>query len=396
MAIKWSKLKPSKYPGIRIRPEDGIYVVRVKQTDPRTGKKPEVSRVMEPGSTMEDALALRAELVRLVKSGQYRKDVPLRRETLSDYALRWIVRKKGEGLRKHTIERYVDTLEKHILPRLGDVYVDALGPRDIIDWLQYSLDKLMKNGKRYSRWSVSSWYSTLRNIVSDLVIEHELPRNPCNGVRGPKKPPAPRGERYLEPHQLREFLVRVRLHCPQHYAIALVLTMYGLRWEEASALLDKHVDEVAMELRIVQTHVRGHLYPTKNEKKNILPLVSMVLQAIREHQGLMDMRGNPGRSGGLIFPATNGGYRLPSSVSKGWGTVSRTMELDWVVTPHDLRRSYQNLLRQANVNQIVQQALMGHSSDAMTEHYSHVGMEEKRQAQSKVVDFLQVKEAQEG
>ena len=37
---------------------------------------------------------------------------------------------------------------------------------------------------------------------------------------------------------------------------------------------------------------------------------------------------------------------------------------------------------------------MGHSFDAMTECYSHVGMEEKRQAHVKVVELVQYREGE--
>ena len=40
---------------------------------------------------------------------------------------------------------------------------------------------------------------------------------------------------------------------------------------------------------------------------------------------------------------------------------------------------------------IIQQAMMGHSSEAMTEHYSFVDMEEKRRAHKGVVDLLDYK-----
>ncbi len=127
---------------------------------------------------------------------------------------------------------------------------------------------------------------------------------------------------------------------------------------------------------------------------DVLFVVSLVQfpEAIREHQRLMKLRRNPGYRKGLLFPDNNGDYRLPSSVGKGWKFVSESMTLPWVVTPHDLRRSYQNLLRQASVNMVVQQALMGHSSDAMTQHYSHVDMEEKRKAHDGVISLLQHKE----
>ena len=101
-----------------------------------------------------------------------------------------------------------------------------------------------------------------------------------------------------------------------------------------------------------------------------------------------DRTGYPGIEKGILFPSRSGTYRGPSSVTKAWSDTSRKLGLSWMVRPHDLRRSYQNLLRQANVGSIVQQALMGHSTDAMTEHYSHVRMEEKRAAQKNVVSLL--------
>ena len=278
------------------------------------------------------------------------------------------------------------------MPFLGELYVDAITSRDILQWRDWASSKLMRNGKPYSAWSVDKWFTVLRNIIGDAVVEYELPRNPCDGVRGVKKPRAPRSRRYLTAAQLREFLRLVQLHCPQHFGITLVVAMYGLRWEEASALHLEHVDVEAMEIRIVQSQVRRKVYPTKNESHKVLPLHDEVLAAIGQHQELLRVRGNPGLERGLLFPDSNGNYRLTSSVAKGWKTVSEAMSLPWIVTPHDLRRSCQNLLRQASISMVVQQSLMGHSSDAMTQHYSHVAMDEKRQAQEKVVDLLKYKE----
>ena len=60
MAIKWSELTKTRYPGVRERSADGVLVVQVKQIDPRTGRRREIHRVMEPGTTIEEALAERA------------------------------------------------------------------------------------------------------------------------------------------------------------------------------------------------------------------------------------------------------------------------------------------------------------------------------------------------
>lgn len=273
--------------------------------------------------------------------------------------------------------------------------MDGLTSRHIMGWRDWAASRLMSNGKAFSAWSLASWFSVLRNIVKDAVLEYDLPRDPCHGVRGVKKPRAPRATRYLTAQQVREFLRLVGVHCPQHYAITLILAVYGLRWEEASALHTQHLDRETGELRVVQAQVRRKLFPTKNESHKMLPLSDEVIRAVDGHREMLRVRRNPGLEKGLLFPDVNGDYRLPSSVLKGWTAVSRAMNLAWNVTPHDLRRSYQNMLRQASVNLVVQQALMGHSSDAMTMHYSHVEMGEKRAAQDKIINLLQFKNAQE-
>ncbi len=251
----------------------------------------------------------------------------------------------------------------------------------------------MRNGKPYSRWTVAAWFTVVRNIVREAVSEYSLLHNPCDGVRGIRKPRAPRSKRYLDAAQLREFLRLVELCCRQHHAITLVSVVYGLRWEEVSGLHVEHVNEEAMELHIVQAHVRKEIYPTKNEAHKILPLHQEVLEAIKAEQERLRVEENSGLEQGILFPGKTGQYRVPASVYKGFKTVSEAMGLSWVVTPHDLRRSCQNLLRRASVSMVVQQALMGHSSVAMTQHYSHVDMDEKRQGVDGVVSLLEFRAA---
>jgi len=50
-----------------------------------------------------------------------------------------------------------------------------------------------------------------------------------------------------------------------------------------------------------------------------------------------------------------------------------------------MRRTFNNLMRRAQVDTVVLHATIGHSSDRMTEHYSHVDVEEKLAAVSRLV-----------
>ncbi len=89
-----------------------------------------------------------------------------------------------------------------------------------------------------------------------------------------------------------------------------------------------------------------------------------------------------------MFPSRKGGYRFTSSVEKAYNKASEAIGLEWKVRPHDLRRTAVNLMRQANVGDIIQRSLVGHSSSEMTEHYSSVSINEKREAHAKVLSFL--------
>lgn len=388
MAINWKDFRKTRYPGVWKHVAGAGFAVRVRKKNPVTGETVDVARILE-NTTETQAVEYRLEIVKEIEAGTYgeeetEQEIP----TLGDYAASWLKRKKMERLRPHTLEGYRVALQKHILPELGTLRLDEVTAKHIYGWKDSVSENLMRNGRPYARWTVSSWFSILRNIIREGSGEYSLPRNPCDGVRGIRKPKAPRAKRHLKTAQVGEFLRLVKIHCPQHYGITLVLMMYGVRWEEASALHADHIDEDGMELHVVQAQVRRKLFPTKNENRKTLPLNREVLDAIRHEQARLKVSKNPGLRDGKLFPDKNGEYRLPSSVHKGWKAVSEAMELEWVVTPHDLRRTCQNLLRQASVNMVVQQAMMGHSSDAMTEHYSHVNMDEKRGALDKVVSIM--------
>ena len=382
-----------EYPGVRKRPEDGALIIRVKQTDPRTGKKVELFRVLEHGDVQE-AVAERAELVRQLKDGTYRNEKGLKM-TLGDYSKSWIRQKKNEGLRPGSVRQNVNVLRKFILPYLGDVYVDALTPMDIRQW-QIKIGPLKKpKGGKYSQWSVAGWVAVLRNIMRDAVVEFGLQINPAMGLKKVSKPKSPRADRHLNLQQLRIFLKLVEKWYPEHYPITLVLATYGLRWGEAAALHVEHIDEEAMELRVVQAHTKGRVTRTKTDSHKYLPLDLGVLKVLKEHVDWLTRTEHPDIDKGLLFPGRFGGYRLPGSCGRAWKKVSKVMGLEWNVTGHDLRRTFQNMLRQAGVGLTVQQALMGHSSTQMTEHYSSISRDEKRQAMAEVVSFMNFKNVKE-
>jgi integrase len=58
------------------------------------------------------------------------------------------------------------------------------------------------------------------------------------------------------------------------------------------------------------------------------------------------------------------------------------------ITPHGLRRTFNNLVRQVEADAVVIRSITGHSTEQMREHYSHVGVEEKQRAQRGVAELV--------
>src|SRR3990167_11139711 len=100
------------------------YQVRVKRVNARTGKQE--NRKATVTGTRTDARRKRDELRHALKSL-----TPMPRKiSLSAFALSWLEQRVAAGLKTSTIRRYRYCLE-HVIPALGDLYVNALSPGDI-------------------------------------------------------------------------------------------------------------------------------------------------------------------------------------------------------------------------------------------------------------------------
>ena len=87
-----------------------------------------------------------------------------------------------------------------------------------------------------------------------------------------------------------------------------------------------------------------------------------------------------------VFPSTVGTPRRAGSMRKAMSTLSEMLELDFNITPSVLRRTFNTLLEAANVDKLVLWSQLGHSSDAMTKHYSYVHHDRKKEGVLRVFD----------
>jgi hypothetical protein len=74
----------------------------------------------------------------------------------------------------------------------------------------------------------------------------------------------------------------------------------------------------------------------------------------------------------LLFPSETGSFRSPSALDKPFSEVGKAIRLRKRITPRAMRRTFQDLARNADIEAIARQKICGHATDEMSDLYSTV------------------------
>lgn len=352
--------------------------IRISTLDGRTGKKTDTKRVFE--GTLTEARRARAELLAEVRAtGSVRRE----RTRLSDYAASWL-EQRADQLKPSVVRKYGTSLTLHVLPALGDLYLDAIGPADVRTYVSDRL-KVAQGATALNELRL------LRTIARDSVADGHCAAYWCDRVRAPEV----RAHDEDRPNMLTAAqLARVLTAVPKtHYALVLLIATTGLRWGEASALRWEDLDLAAGVVRVRRGNWKGRAVDTKTKgSRRAVALLPEVARAL----------GTPPPEGGLLFPTQAGQMHRGSPLAKVLTRACVAAGLaQWVpgetpkearanrralrttglrITPHGLRRTFNNLARQHTSGQVLR-SITGHATEAMTDHYSLVGISEKATVQ---------------
>jgi integrase len=335
----------------------------------------------------------------------------------------WLMNKKASGRRFSTLVSAAQILEQHILPVLGELYVDAITGQDVRDWLTFSATKekkkrklkkktkkprkkkpggQIKKSKRYASVSVNGWLRLLKNVLRDAVADFGLDRDPTIRIAALQEDPKEDASKSLTADELRWVLGAAKALVEKKeipaimYTILLVGFFTGMRWSELSALEWKDLDEEGPCIRIRRGQVRQHVSGTKTRKTRTVAIPEFVLEELREHRKAQIRDQVKGLEKGIVFPSRVGNYRCPSSLVKALPKICNEAGISKTISPHWMRHTLNNLMRQAKVDRIVLRATTGHAAEEMTEHYSHVSLDEKREASAKVVQMVGLEPGRKG
>lgn len=271
MPIKRTELKESGIPGIKT---DGLgrYVVCVRWTDPKTGRRRKREKVAK---SLEDAVLFKERL-----NGS-EVPTPRTRMRFADYAEQW-VKQHGSSLASSTRERYIAEIAR-VMVVLGDHYVDMIEEDDVAAWR----DAFARD---VAPTTVNAHHRTLRVALDPLVKKGILRRNPARDLSTlPEGRTRGRRGTSLNAEQFAEVLDATRALVgaafPQDIGrMLLTVAWTGMRRGELLALKWEDVREGELHVCRALCKVKRVEKSTKTDDPRLVPIPAPLREILDEQR----------------------------------------------------------------------------------------------------------------
>jgi integrase len=312
-----------------------------------------------------DAEAFEAEIIRRKRTG----DLDLLtggKETLADFGQEWWRLYVVPNLADRTQRSYAGLWDRHVLPRLGAMRLNAITP-EVVERYRAELE-----AAGVGQPTVARALTLLQGALQRAVEWRRIGSNPVKVVRKPKvrryrevRPPAP-----TTVERLRAAATGRRRHGHRDATLISVLAYAGLRPQEALALRWHAVRDRTL-LIDRAADGQGGVKSTKTQHSRTVRLLGPLAQDLAEWRL---RRGRPDDDA-LVFPNLQGGIWNDQAWQTwhrdAWRPACRAAGLTGV-RPYDLRHSFVSLLIQEgrSVVDIARQA--GHSPTMTLDVYGHV------------------------
>jgi integrase len=265
-----------------------------------------------------------------------------------------------------TWSAYRSHLRLHILPRLGDMPLNAIRRQHIKVLIKELTTKMA---------SVTDVVKVLSLVLREAVEDRRIPFNPAHGVkvalrRRPERPAA-------TPIQVAQIAARMRRRADQILVITAAYT--GMRWGELTGLdranLDLDRADIYIHPEVGALHeVDGKLFlgpPKTHDSARHVRLPDFLVGLLAEQ---LDSHPYP-----TVFPGARGALQRRSNFSRrAWLPAvdgDPDDDLPAIVEGmhfHDLRHTHKTWMIEDNIPEVAQAARIGHRLPGVRGIYSHV------------------------
>ena len=312
--------------------------------------------------TMAAARSWRAEAVTAIRRGTLtaERQVTLRQaaETLIDGMAGGTIRNRsGDRYKPSVVRGYRANLERHVLPALGNMKLDAVARADV----QGLCNRLIAAGGSPS--TVRNAIMPLRVLYRRALREGQVAVSPLEHL----ELPAVRGtrDRVASPEEAAALLAALPARDRAVWATALYA---GLRLGELTALRVEDVDLAAGRISVERSWdpQEGAIEPKSRSGRRRVPIAEELREHLAEHLLLS------GRRQGLIFGRSDtlplAHVSLRERALRAWARAGLEP-----IGLHECRHTFASMCIAAGVNARGLMAYLGHSSIQMTfDRYGHL------------------------
>jgi integrase len=321
----------------------------------------------------QQALEILQTRVSAVSQQQHRSKVTV---TFSDFVRSEWKPNAALALKKSSMRIYSYTLEKHILPTLGELPVRDLG----IAQIEACLSKLKQKGHATS--TLRTVRATFATVFRSAVKRGHLDRNPAHGIVI-READSKKERRFYSADQARRLLTALTEPCASVVAVA-VLT--GLRIGEILALRWKRIDLLGATLEVAENYSSGEFgSPKTKSSRRVIPISSSLRRILEDHRKRM----KPASPEELVFQTPRG---TPLS-DKNLYNRELAPACDQIGQPrvswHSFRHTHATLLHTNGASLKTAQTLLGHSDlETTLNTYTHAVSDSQSTAVERVAGVL--------
>ena len=290
---------------------------------------------------------------------------------LKDYLHDWLETSRI-ALRPKTADSYSRTVQKHIIPDLGEIPLKDLTPFQVEKFYAGLIEKGV--GIR----TVRLVHSILHCALERAVIQSMLTRNPASHAALPRYK---HGEmKVLDEGQVNRFLLAA-IDSPfvglYHLAVKTGMRqgeLLGLRWSD----LQWGSGRLYVHRQLQDVRGMGSFFqePKTSSGRRTLQLGEGTIQALREQREFQRLQkklaGQRWRENDLIFPSNIGTPLNPSNLRLDFNQVLERAGVPRVRF-HDLRHTAASLMLNNGIPALVVSKILGHSKPSITmDIYGHL------------------------
>lgn len=348
------------------------------------GKKRYASRTVRGG--IREARKARADLVAQVANGTYRsrKQIQAAAEakkaeavrkaeevlTVADLFEKWLSDIDRPSVAATTYRRHCQIVRNDIIPNLGDLRLDEIGPLDIQEYYTKARESGRKDGDGgLSERTMLHIHRLMKQVFKQGIAWRMMSYNPCDGVKSPS--PGKPDMQILTASQLAQLLEASKR---SKYRIPILLAaMTGMRRGEICGLHWDQVDFVRSTITVLhsleESGPKLALKEPKNESsRRTIEIDAGTMEILKEHKREQDERwkkleATPARR--LVCADMDGGFIRPKNLSTAFRAIIVNSKLPRIRF-HDLRHTHASLLIDAGVSIIQVSARLGHSNVTTT------------------------------